>query len=196
MTLPPARPSERFLSVVTGEGSCPAVATSFNVTVVHAPASINTREQLGLFETPGCRPGPRAYSRVRARAFSPERGLLEPVKPKVYQYPKCSTCRKALTFFERHGVEIDSKDIVVTPPTKAELARALKLSGLPIKKLFNTSGQSYREGGFGERLPAMTESQALDALAKDGKLIKRPLVLGSDYALVGYDEASYRKRFG
>jgi arsenate reductase len=118
------------------------------------------------------------------------------VKPKVYQYPKCSTCRKALAFFERHGVEIDSKDIVVTPPTKTELARALKLSGLPVKKLFNTSGQSYREGGFGERLPTMTESQALDALAKDGKLVKRPLVLGSDYALVGYDEASYRKRFG
>jgi arsenate reductase len=64
-----------------------------------------------------------------------------------------------------------------------------------VKKLFNTSGQSYREGGFGERLPTMTESQAIDALAKDGKLIKRPLVLGSDYALVGYDEGSYRKRF-
>jgi arsenate reductase (glutaredoxin) len=118
------------------------------------------------------------------------------VKPKVFQYPKCSTCRKALAFFERQRVEIESKDIVRTPPSKAELARALKLSGLPVKKLFNTSGQSYRDGGFGERLPTMTESQALDALAQDGKLIKRPLVLGSDYALVGYDEASYRKRYG
>jgi arsenate reductase len=118
------------------------------------------------------------------------------MKPKVYQYAKCSTCRKALAFFARHGVEVESKDIVGTPPSKAELARALKLSGLPVKKLFNTSGQSYRDGGFGERLPTMTESQALDVLAKDGKLVKRPLVLGSDYALVGFDEAAYRKRYG
>jgi arsenate reductase len=117
------------------------------------------------------------------------------VRPKVYQYAKCSTCRKALAFLARQGVEIESKDIVGTPPSKAELARALKLSGLPVKKLFNTSGQSYRDGGFGERLPTMTESQALDALAKDGKLVKRPLVLGSDYALIGFDEAAYRKRY-
>jgi arsenate reductase (glutaredoxin) len=124
------------------------------------------------------------------------RSKLVRVKPKVYQYAKCSTCRKALAFLGRHGVEFESRDIVGTPPSKAELARTLSLSGLPVKKLFNTSGQSYRDGGFGERLPTMTESQALDALAKDGKLIKRPLVLGGDYALVGFDEAAYEKRFG
>ena len=117
------------------------------------------------------------------------------VKPKAYQYSKCSTCRKALSFFDKQGVEIDAVDIVTNPPTKAELSRVLKLSGLPVKKLFNTSGQSYREGRFGERLGSMSESQALDALAADGKLIKRPLVVGKDYALVGFDEAAYRARF-
>jgi arsenate reductase len=90
----------------------------------------------------------------------------------------------------------DAIDIVTKPPSKSELARAVKLSGLPWKKLFNTSGQSYRQGRFGERIAAMSESEALDALARDGKLIKRPLVMGSDFALVGFDETAYRQRFG
>jgi len=115
---------------------------------------------------------------------------------KVYQYPKCSTCRKALSFLGQQEVEYEPIDIVKSPPSKAELLRVLKLSGLPWKKLFNTSGQSYREGGFGERLPGMSEKEALDALASDGKLIKRPLLVGPDFALVGFDEAAYRKRFG
>ncbi len=118
-----------------------------------------------------------------------------PVKLKVYQYPKCSTCRKALAFLDAHGVEHERIDIVTKPPSKAELRKALTLSGLPVKKLFNTSGQSYREGRFGERLGTMSENEALDALARDGKLIKRPLVFGDDFALVGFDEAAYRARF-
>jgi arsenate reductase len=116
-------------------------------------------------------------------------------KPKVYQYSKCSTCRKALAFLAKRGIEIDSVDIVARPPSKAELTRAMKLAGVPVKKLFNTSGQSYREGRFGERLPKMSEGEALDALTEDGKLVKRPLVLGRDYALVGFDEAAYKSRF-
>ena len=118
------------------------------------------------------------------------------VKPKVYHYSKCSTCRKALAFLGAREVAYDAIDIVTSPPSKTELARALKLSGLPWKKLFNTSGQSYREGRFGERITGMSESEALDALARDGKLIKRPLVVSADFALVGFDEAAYRKSFG
>jgi arsenate reductase len=113
----------------------------------------------------------------------------------VYAYSKCSTCRKALAFFKGRSVVVDAVDIVSTPPSKAELQRIQKLAGVPLKKLFNTSGQSYREGGFGERLPTMTDSQALEALARDGKLIKRPLVVGSDFALVGFDEPAYEARF-
>jgi arsenate reductase len=118
------------------------------------------------------------------------------VKPKVYQYPKCSTCRKALALLGKLDADFDSIDIVKNPPSRAELARVSKLTGVPVKKLFNTSGQSYREGGFGARLASMSEGAALDALARDGKLIKRPLVLGKDFALVGFDEKSYRARFG
>lgn len=117
------------------------------------------------------------------------------MKLRVYQYPKCSTCRKALTFLDANDVEYESIDIVSRPPSKRELKTALKLSGLPIKKLFNTSGQSYREGNYGERLATMSEAEAIDALAADGKLIRRPLVFGEDFVLVGFDEKAYRARF-
>lgn len=114
---------------------------------------------------------------------------------KVYHYAKCSTCRKARAFLDRKGVRYDPVDIVLHPPSQKELKEALKRSGLPIKKLFNTSGQSYREGRFGERLPTLSESAALALLASDGKLIKRPLILGDDFALVGFDERAYEARF-
>jgi arsenate reductase len=121
--------------------------------------------------------------------------MLASMKPRVYSYSKCSTCRKALNFLDSNEVEYDSVDIVTSPPKKKELKDVLARSGLPVKKLFNTSGLSYREGGFGQRLQGMSESDALDALAADGKLIKRPLVVGADYALVGFEEKAYRTRF-
>lgn len=113
---------------------------------------------------------------------------------KVYQYSKCSTCRKALKWLDAHRVGYDSVDIVTAPPKKAELLRAIK-SGVPLKKLFNTSGQSYREGGWGEKLTKVTQAQALDALAADGKLIKRPFILDGEKVLVGFDEAAYGEAF-
>lgn len=115
---------------------------------------------------------------------------------KVYQYSKCSTCRKALAFLAKHEVAHETIDIVGKPPTKAELKRALTVGGLPLKKLFNTSGESYRAGRFGERLATMTETEALSALAADGKLVKRPFIVGDDFVLVGFDEVAYRERFG
>jgi arsenate reductase (glutaredoxin) len=117
-------------------------------------------------------------------------------KLRVYQYPQCSTCKKALKWLTAHDVEFESIDIVQHPPTKAELREALKGAAIPIRKLFNTSGVSYREGHFGERLPEMSEAEALDALAKDGKLIKRPVLLAKGFALVGFDEASYEAKLG
>lgn len=117
-------------------------------------------------------------------------------KPRIYQYPNCSTCKKALRWLSARGVEVELIDIVKKPPSKAELREALKNAGLPLRKLFNTSGASYREGGFSERLGNMTEAEAIDALAQDGKLIKRPLLLGKGVALVGFDEAAYDKQFG
>lgn len=111
----------------------------------------------------------------------------------VYQYPKCGTCRKALKFLDAAGVDFRAKDIVETPPSKANIKKAHKLSGLSINKLFNTSGQSYRNGGFKEKLKTMTSDEALSALVADGKLIKRPLVLGDGFALVGFREDEWRQ---
>src|SRR3954449_12265339 len=105
---------------------------------------------------------------------------------RVYHYPHCSTRETALKWLSTHDVAVELVHIVEHPPSKAELREVLKSTGLPLKKLFNTSGGSYREGDFGERLKTMTETEAIDALAKDGKLIKRPLVLGKGLALVGF----------
>lgn len=113
-------------------------------------------------------------------------------KFRVYHYPQCSTCKKALKWLSAHDVSVELIDIVKHPPSKRELREALASSDLPLKKLFNTSGVSYREGKFGERLATMSEAEALDALAADGKLIKRPLLLGKGLALIGFDEAAYR----
>lgn len=113
---------------------------------------------------------------------------------KVYQYSKCSTCRKALKWLDAQRVSYQAVDIVTVPPKKAELARALK-SGVPLKKLFNTSGQSYRDGGWGQKLATVSEAQALDALASDGKLVKRPFILSGERVLVGFDEDAYAAAF-
>jgi arsenate reductase len=117
-------------------------------------------------------------------------------KLRVYHYPQCSTCKKALKWLSTNGVDVELIDIVQHPPSKTELREVLKTAAVPLKKLFNTSGVSYREGGFGTRVQTMSEAEAIDALAKDGKLIKRPLVLGKGVALVGFDEAAYRAKLG
>ena len=114
----------------------------------------------------------------------------------VYQYPNCGPCKKALSFLDEAAVDFNAKDIVANPPSKVLLEKALKLSGLPLKNLFNTSGKSYREGGFKDKLPTMSDDQALTALAADGKLIKRPLVLGDGFALVGFREDEWREALG
>lgn len=111
----------------------------------------------------------------------------------VYQYPKCSTCRNALRWLDGHGVAYESIDIVKTPPSLEQLEEALQKSGLPIARLFNTSGVSYREGNYKERLKQLSVPEALRELAKDGKLIKRPLVFSPERVLVGFDASAYEQ---
>lgn len=109
----------------------------------------------------------------------------------VYQYPKCSTCRGALRWLDAQGVKYQSIDIVESPPTVDVLTRVLEASGLPIAKLFNTSGQAYREGNYKEQLKTLSRADALAALASNGKLIKRPLLVSPQLSLVGFDAALY-----
>ena len=112
---------------------------------------------------------------------------------KIYQYPKCSTCRKALKWLDKHKVAVDSRDLVADPLSEKALTDLWKRSGLPIAKFFNTSGVSYREGGFSAKLKTMTETQAIRALAADGKLVKRPILDDGKRVVVGFDEAAYQK---
>lgn len=112
----------------------------------------------------------------------------------VFHYPKCGTCKKALKWLDARGVDYRLVDIVDKPPSLSKLKMALKQSGLPVARLFNTSGQSYRAGSFKAKLESMSDAQALEALARDGKLIKRPLVFGDGFVLVGFREADYAAR--
>jgi arsenate reductase len=116
-------------------------------------------------------------------------------KPKVFQYPKCSTCRKALKWLTERGIAHDQTDLVATPPNLTTLRDLHKRSGLPIARLFNTSGESYRAGNYKAKLAKMTDTEALTALAADGKLIKRPIVDTGTHVLVGFQEEAYAAQF-
>ena len=114
---------------------------------------------------------------------------------KVYQYPVCSTCKKALKFLNAAEVDYENIDITVTPPTIDELKTMLEHLG-DIKKLFNTSGMVYRELGLKDKLPTMSESEALKLLSSNGKLIKRPFALGDNFGVVGFKEQQWVEMIG
>jgi arsenate reductase len=115
-------------------------------------------------------------------------------KPLVLSYSGCSTCRKALKWLDAHDVEYTLRPIVEEPPTRAELASWIPMSGRPVKKWLNTSGQSYR--GLGKaKVDAADENTLIKWLAADGKLVKRPVLIAGGRVLVGFDEAAYAEVF-
>lgn len=111
---------------------------------------------------------------------------------KVYEYAGCSTCRKALKFLDARKIPYEKHDITSIPPSPAELKAMLK-QVRDVRKLFNTSGLVYKEMRLSEKLPGMSEKEALDLLAHNGRLVKRPFVLGSDFGLVGFKEEEWKK---
>lgn len=113
----------------------------------------------------------------------------------VYQYPKCGTCRKALKWLDARRVKCEKSDLVAEPISLSKLKDLHERSGLPIARFFNTSGDSYRAGDFKSRLPKLSDAEALSALAKDGKLVKRPIVDTGKTVLVGFDEKTYGAAF-
>lgn len=112
---------------------------------------------------------------------------------KVYEYKNCSTCKKALRFLDDKKIKYTAIAIVDSPPNLAELKQMLKAYQGDIKKLFNTSGEIYRELKLSEKLPNMSDDEALSLLARNGKLIKRPFVLGDKTALVGFKEDEWMR---
>lgn len=111
------------------------------------------------------------------------------------EYPKCTTCRKAKAWLDAHGVAHTDRHIVQDNPSPAELAAWHAKSGLAIRRFFNTSGTVYRELGIKARLDAgMTDRECYELLATNGMLVKRPLVVGPDFVLVGFKEDAWRER--
>ena len=112
----------------------------------------------------------------------------------VYCYSKCSTCKKALTWLEAHGIAHQVIDIKADHPDEEALRRYYTVSGLPLKRFFNTSGIQYREQELSQKLPAMSEDEQLRLLATDGMLVKRPLLVGEDFVLTGFREAEWSEK--
>ena len=106
-------------------------------------------------------------------------------------YPKCTTCQKAQKWLDAHGVAYTLRNIKEQNPTLSELTVWHKKSGLPLKKLFNTSGLLYKSLDLKNKLPTMTEDEMLSLLASDGMLVKRPLLVGDGFVLVGFKETEY-----
>lgn len=110
------------------------------------------------------------------------------------EYPKCSTCKKAKNWLESNGVEFEDRHIVENNPTADELKAWYEKSGFPLKKFFNISGLKYKELGLKDKLPDMTEEEQINLLATDGMLVKRPLVIGDDFVLIGFKEAQWAEK--
>ena len=107
------------------------------------------------------------------------------------EYPKCSTCQKAKKWLDEHKIEYTDRHIVEAHPSYDELKEWHEQSGLPLKKFFNTSGLLYKEMKLKDKLPEMSKEEQLKLLATNGMLVKRPLIVGGDMALVGFKEAEW-----
>lgn len=106
-------------------------------------------------------------------------------------YPKCTTCKKAQAWLEEHEIDFELRDIKENNPSYEELSEWYRLSGLPLKRFFNTSGLLYRSLELKEKLPEMTEEEQLRLLASDGMLVKRPIAVDGETVLIGFKEQEW-----
>lgn len=109
-------------------------------------------------------------------------------------YPKCTTCKKAQKWLDEQSVTVTTRDIAKENPTEEELRQWHEASGLPLKKFFNTSGKKYKAQHLKDKLPAMSDDEQYRLLSTDGLLVKRPILVGDDFVLVGFKEAEWEKR--
>ena len=112
----------------------------------------------------------------------------------VLAYRRCSTCIKALNWLEENNIQFEERAIKEENPTYEELKVWYQMSGLPLKKFFNTSGLIYKDLGLKDKLPQMSEEEQLQLLATDGMLVKRPLVVGDGFVLTGFKESEWEEK--
>ena len=113
---------------------------------------------------------------------------------KVYCYNRCSTCKKALKWLDEKKIAYELIDIKENHPDEETLKEYYRISGLPLKRFFNTSGIPYRELGLSKKLPTLSEEEQIALLAQDGMLVKRPLVVGEDFVLTGFREEEWKEK--
>ena len=113
---------------------------------------------------------------------------------KVLVYRKCSTCQKALKWLDAHGISFEERAMVEEHPTYEELKEWYEKSGMPLKKFFNTSGNLYKQMNLKDKLKDMSGEEQLKLLATDGMLVKRPLVVGTDFVLTGFREKEWEEK--
>ena len=106
-------------------------------------------------------------------------------------YPKCTTCKKAQKWLDENNIQYTFRDIKEQNPSYEELAKWYKISGMPLKKFFNTCGLLYKSMELKNKLPNMTEKEMLKLLATDGMLVKRPLLVSDDFVLIGFKVADW-----
>ena len=111
---------------------------------------------------------------------------------KVYTYKNCDTCRKAVKWLNAQQLQFEEIPIREQPPSKNELQQMLAIYNGNIRKLFNTSGQDYKALGLKDKLPGLSEDEALELLANNGNLVKRPFLLVGDAGAVGFDETEWQ----
>ena len=112
----------------------------------------------------------------------------------VYCYSKCSTCKKALKWLDEKKIKHEVVDIKADHPDEDALRKYYTISGLPLKRFFNTSGMQYRELELSKRLPDMGEDEQFRLLASDGMLVKRPLLVGDDFVLTGFKQSEWEEK--
>lgn len=112
----------------------------------------------------------------------------------VLCYPKCTTCQKALKWLDDNGISYEIRNIKEDNPSVEELSEWYKISGLPLKSFFNTSGLLYKSLSLKDKLPSMSEEEQLSLLSTDGMLVKRPLLIGNDFVLTGFKEAQWKEK--
>ena len=109
-------------------------------------------------------------------------------------YPKCTTCQKAKKWLDDRKIEYELRDIKLSKPEFDEISKWYKKSGLPLKKFFNTSGLLYKSLDLKNKLPLMTEEEMLNLLSTDGMLVKRPLLIGEGFVLLGFKEEQLNEK--
>ena len=111
-------------------------------------------------------------------------------------YLKCTTCQKARKWLDDHGVAYEFRDVKLERPTLAELTEWYQNSGLPLRKFFNTSGLLYKSMELKNKLSAMSGEEMISLLASDGMIVKRPILVGEDFVLVGFRESEWKEKLG